>query len=69
MSSRGIAISLAALLLGAAAVHAATPAQNCRSAKNKTAGKYAYCRQKAEAKFATAVDAIARTDALPEVPR
>lgn len=33
---------------------ATTPQQQCRSSKNKAAGSYSFCRQKAEAKLATA---------------
>jgi hypothetical protein len=43
---------------------AVTPGQKCAQSKNKEAGKYAYCRQKVEAKFAVAGDAGARTTAL-----
>ena len=39
----------AALLLAGTAL-AATPGEKCESDKNKEAGKYAKCRQKAEAK-------------------
>ena len=42
MSGAGLA-----LMLGT--VHAATPAQNGQSARNKAVGKYSGCRQKAEA--------------------
>lgn len=45
-----------ALLVGASAAHATTSAQQCQSGKNKTAGKYAACRQNAEAKLATTTD-------------
>jgi len=46
-----------ALLLGAPAAEAAgTPQQKCQSAKDKAAGKYAACRQNAEAKLATSGD-------------
>ena len=48
-----------AAMLGTA--HAATPAQNCQSGKNKAAGTYASCRQNAEAKFATSLDGVKRT--------
>jgi hypothetical protein len=43
---------------------AATPAQKCQSGKNNAAGKYAYCRQKAEAKLAVTSDNAAYTLAL-----
>ena len=42
----------------------ATAAQKCRQAKNKEAGKYAYCRQKVEAKFAVLGDSAVRTAGL-----
>jgi hypothetical protein len=51
------------LLLAGTAL-AATPAQKCETGKNKEAGKYGYCRQKAEAKFALTGDGAARTKAL-----
>jgi hypothetical protein len=35
--------------LGIAAAHAVSPADKCDAAKNKIAGQYAFCRQKAEA--------------------
>jgi len=54
----------AATLLLAGAALAATPAQNCRSNKNKEAGKYAGCRQKAEAKFLQTGDYGVRAAAL-----
>jgi hypothetical protein len=55
---------LAVGLMAAGAPAAVTPAQKCQQGKNKQAGKYAYCRQKAEAKFATTGDGGARTEAL-----
>lgn len=54
----------AVLLLVAGVAQAVTPAEKCETSKNKEAGKYAYCRQKAEAKFATTGDGAARTTAL-----
>ena len=46
-----------ALLLGARSVEAGgTAQQQCQSAKDKAAGKYAACRQNAEAKLATSGD-------------
>src|SRR5262245_37430174 len=54
--------TLALLVTGVA--HAVTPAQRCQQGKNKEAGKYAYCRQKAEAKFAVTSDGAARTTAF-----
>jgi hypothetical protein len=60
-----VGIGLGALLLAMGTAHAATPQQNCQSAKNKAAGKYAACRQNADAKLATAPsDTQKYTDAL-----
>ena len=56
-------LSLALIVLGvssACIVHAVTPAQKCEQGKNKEAGKYAYCRQKVEAKFALLGDSALR---------
>jgi len=66
-----VGIGVGALLLAMGTAHAgATPEQKCQSAKNKAAGKYAACRQNAEAKLATAPsdiqkynDALAKCDA------
>ena len=41
----------AALLVATQAVAAGNPAQVCQSKENKEAGKYAFCRQKAYAKY------------------
>src|SRR5262245_30105661 len=57
------ACTVGAFLL-AAASSASTPAQRCQQGKNKEAGKYAYCRQKVEARFAAVGDAAARTSGL-----
>jgi hypothetical protein len=55
-SSRVLAAT-AILVLTVTATHAAgTPEQKCQAGKNKAAGKYAYCRAKAEAKLATSGD-------------
>ncbi len=53
----------AVLMLLAGTALAAAPAEKCRSDKNKEAGKYVTCRQKAAAKYALtgSVDAHART--------
>ena len=62
---RSIDAALFVLLLAAAtAVHGATPAQKCQSSKNKLAGQYEYCRQKAESKYASTGDGAARAAAL-----
>jgi hypothetical protein len=54
------ATTAAALLLAGAAL-AATPGEKCESSKNREAGKYAECRQKAEATFALTGNAAVRT--------
>ena len=63
-----VGIGLGALLLVTGTAYAVTPEQHCQSAKNKAAGKYAACRQNAEAKLAsslaTADDLQKYTDAL-----
>ena len=55
-----IMLALSLFLIIPALAHAATPAQTCQSNKNKTAGKYDYCRQKVEAKYALTADSAAR---------
>ena len=51
MNHRLLALFLAsAVLWSAASVSALDPGPKCEAAKNKIAGKYAFCRQKAEAK-------------------
>ena len=57
-------LTIGCIVGATAAALAATPAQTCRSAKNKEAGKYANCRQKADAKYAITADDAARTVAL-----
>src|SRR5262245_29767000 len=57
------AAATAALLVAGTAL-AATPAQNCQSGKNKQAGSYLECRQKAEANFVLKGDTSARALAL-----
>jgi len=52
------------LLAARTAVAGPTPAQKCEQGKNKEAGKYAYCRQKVEAKFAITADGTLRTAGL-----
>src|SRR5262249_40370751 len=61
--TRNLWTAAAIALLLAGTVLGGTAAQNCESGKNKEAGKYGYCRQKAEAKFALTGDAAARTAA------
>ena len=54
-----------AILVGASIAYAAgTPEQQCQAGKNKTAGKYAACRQNAEAKLATGGDVGKYNDTL-----
>jgi hypothetical protein len=57
-------IAISIVLWIAAGAFAATPAQRCQQGKNKEAGKYAYCRQKAEARLAVTGDAAVYTQAL-----
>ena len=52
------------LLLAVTPAQAATAEQSCKSGKNKTAGKYAACRENAEAKLAAGGDPSKYTDAL-----
>jgi hypothetical protein len=49
-------ITLVLLLAWASAANALDPAPKCQAGKNKEAGKYAFCRQKAEAKAITTGD-------------
>ena len=58
-NARGLVLglSLVALVLDGAAAHAANPVAQCRASKNKAAGAYATCRQKAEANLANNGDA------------
>lgn len=52
----GAAAIAATLLAGAGALATPTPQQACQAAKSKAAGKYAACRQGAEAKLVTTGD-------------
>ena len=53
------------LLLGASVANAAvTPEQKCQSGKNKAAGKYSFCQQKAEAKRVLTGDMATYTIAI-----
>jgi hypothetical protein len=59
MSKKMLAVGVAtalALLSGGTARAGLTPEQKCQSGKDKAAGKYANCRQKAEAKLVTTGD-------------
>ena len=57
-----VAMSVAGLMTMLGTAYAtATPAQTCQSGKNHTVGKYAGCRQQAEAKFALSLDGAKRT--------
>jgi len=56
---------IAALLLGTSSASAKpTPQQKCQGGKNQAAGKYAACRQNAEAKLATTGDTMKYNTAL-----
>jgi hypothetical protein len=57
-NSRGAlaALAMIAVLLAASGAYAVDPVQKCQSDKNKAAGKYASCRQNAEAKLASSGD-------------
>jgi hypothetical protein len=44
---------MALMMLATAQARALSPADKCEAAKNKAAGKHAFCRQKAEAKAIT----------------
>jgi hypothetical protein len=52
------------LLLAVTPAQAATPEQACKSGKNKTAGKYAACRENAEAKRAAGGETSKYNDAI-----
>ncbi len=54
----------AAVMLLAGTALAATPAEKCESDKNKEAGKYVECLQRAEAKFALTENGAARGRAI-----
>ena len=54
----------AALLFGVTAAQAATAEQSCKSGKNKAAGKYAACRENAEARLAAGGDPSRYTEAI-----
>ena len=53
----GVTVALALMCSGIARA-TATPEQKCQSGKNKVAGKYAVCRQNAEAKLVATADAV-----------
>lgn len=59
-----LALLAATSVLAGPALAAPTPAQKCQSGKNAEAGKYAYCRHKADAKFALKGDTAARDAAF-----
>ena len=60
----GVVASCAALLWIATAQAAGTPAQQCQAGKNKAAGKYAACRDNAEARLAATGDTTKYDDAI-----
>lgn len=53
-----VAAALLLSLAGFSAARAASPEASCRAAKNKAAGSYAACREKAEAGLATSNDTL-----------
>lgn len=57
-------ISTGILILGTTAHGAATAEQRCQAAKNKAAGKYALCRQKAEQRLVLTSDAARYTEGI-----
>ncbi len=59
-----VAVAGLGLLWAGTALAAATPAQKCQMNKNKEAGKYAFCRQKAEGKLALKGDATKYAEAI-----
>lgn len=60
-----LAVLVAAVLLLAVTVaQAASPEQACKSGKNKTAGRYAACRENAEAKLAKGGDPSKYNEAI-----
>ncbi len=63
-TARLAAAAAMALLVATPALAATTPAQKCQSDKNKEAGKYAECRQKAEATFVIKSDAARLASSL-----
>jgi hypothetical protein len=61
----GLTIVAAVLLVGATSARGTqTPQQKCQAGKNRTAGKYAVCRQNAAAKLATTGDTVKYNAAL-----
>src|SRR5262245_49511888 len=55
---------LVAFATAAVSYAAPTPEQKCQAGKNKTAGKYAACRENAEAKLATSGDTTKYGEAI-----
>lgn len=67
MAKKILAVGVVAtlvLLCGGTASATVTPAHKCQAAKNKAAGKYAACRQKAEAKLITTNDTLKYSDMI-----
>ena len=67
MARRALAIggaALSILLWAGAATAAPSPIQRCESGKNKAAGKYAACRQNAQAKLVLTGDTIKYNEAI-----
>lgn len=59
-----IALTVAVLMVTARTVYGVAPAQQCQSGKNKAAGKYAYCVQKAEATLVKTGDTLKYGEAI-----
>jgi hypothetical protein len=59
-----MAFGLVGALVLVNAALAATGAEKCQAGKNQAAGKYAYCRQKAEKTFILNGDATKYADAI-----
>jgi hypothetical protein len=64
MKPIAIVVGLVAAVFLASAATAATDAEKCQAGKNQAAGKYAYCRQKAEKTFLLNGDATKYADAI-----
>ncbi|HSP55853.1 MAG TPA: DUF1566 domain-containing protein [Dehalococcoidia bacterium] len=60
----GVALTAAVLMASAGAVYGVDPAQQCQAGKNKEAGKYAYCLQKAEASLVKTGDTVKYGEAI-----
>src|SRR5262245_16983172 len=61
---RAVAMAAVTVLLAGGTPASTSPDRKCQSDKNRAAGSYDYCRQKAEAEFATMDNELARTVAF-----